>query len=88
MLHHERLGVVTESGVHIPRTDLAPVIRRLCENYWKAAGGPEERLNLRLESLFLDLVRVRLSSEAVRTLLTGGLIPEISPEHGAIGVHL
>ena len=43
------LSVVTGSSVHIPRIDLAPVIRRLCENYWKEAGGSEERLNLRLE---------------------------------------
>ena len=82
------LSIVTGSGVHIPRIDLAPVIRRLCENYWKQAGGSEERLNLRLEPLFLRLDRIRLLSEAVRSLLTGGLSPGFSPEQGAIGVHL
>jgi len=82
------LSIVTESGVHIPRIDLAPVIRRLCENYWIEAGGSEERLNLRLEPLFLRLDRIRLLSEAVRTLLTGGLSPGFSPGYGAIGVHL
>jgi hypothetical protein len=82
------LSIVTGSGVHIPRIDLAPVIRRLCENYWKEAGGSEERLNLRLEPLFLRLDRIRLLSEAVRSLLTGGLSPGFSPEHGAVGVHL
>ena len=68
--------------------DLAPVIRRLCENYWKQAGGSEERLNLRLEPLFLRLDRIRLLSEAVRSLLTGGLSTGFSPEQGAIGVYL
>jgi hypothetical protein len=82
------LSIVTGSGLHIPRIDLAPVIRRLCENYWKEAGGSEERLNLRLEPLFLRLDRIRLLSEALRTLLTGGLSPKFSPEHGALGVHL
>jgi hypothetical protein len=70
------------------RVDLAPVIRRLCENYWKEAGGSEERLNLCLEPIFLRGDRIRLLSEAVQWLLTGGLSPEFSPEHGAIGVHL
>jgi hypothetical protein len=82
------LSIVTESGVDIPRIDLAPVIRRLCENYWKEVDGSEERLNLRLEPLILRLDRIRLLSEAVRSLLTGGLSPGFSPEHGAIGVHL
>jgi hypothetical protein len=82
------LSIVTGSGLHIPRIDLAPVIRRLCENYWKEAGGSEERLNLRLKPLFLRLDRIRLLSKAVRSLLTGGLSPGFSPEHGAIGVHL
>src|ERR1700704_6548049 len=81
-------SIVTGSGVHIPRVDLAPVMRRLCENYWKEAGGSEERLNLRLEPLFLRLDRIRLLSEAVWSLLTGGLSPGFSPEHRAIGVHL
>jgi hypothetical protein len=82
------LSIVSGSGVHIPRIDLAPVIRRLCENYWNEAGGKEERLNLRLEPLFLRLDRIRLLGEAVRSLLTGGLSPGFSPEHGEIGVHL
>ena len=82
------LSIVTGSGVHIPRIDLAPVIWRLCENYWKEAGGSEERLNLRLESLFLRLDRIRLLSEAVPSLLIGGRSRGFSPEHGAIGVHL
>jgi hypothetical protein len=82
------LSIVTGSDLHIPRIDLAPVIRKLCENYWKEAGGKEERLNLRLEPLFLDLGRIRLLGEAVRTLLTGGLSPGFSPKYGAIGVHL
>jgi hypothetical protein len=82
------LSIVTGSGVRIPRIDLGPVIRRLCENYWKDAGGSQERLNLRLETLFLSLDRIRLLGEAVRALLVGGLSPRFSPRHGAIGVHL
>jgi hypothetical protein len=82
------LSIVTGSGARIPRIDLAPVIRRLCENYWKDAGGSQERLNLRLEPLFLGLDRIQLLGEAVRGLLVGGLSPRFSPEHGAIGVHL
>jgi hypothetical protein len=68
--------------------DLAPVIRRLCENYWRDAGGSQERLNLRLEPLFLGLDRIRLLGETVQALLNGGLSPKFSPEHGALGVHL
>jgi len=85
------LRIVTESALRIPRIDLAPIIRKLCETYWKDAGGgagSEERLNLRLEPLLLDLDRIRLLSEAVRALLTGGLSPGFSPEHGAVGIHL
>jgi hypothetical protein len=82
------LSIVAESGVHIPRLDLAPVIRKLCENYWKEAGGAEERLNLRLEPLSLGLDRIRLLGQAVQALLTGGLSPGFAPAHGALGVHL
>ena len=82
------LRIVTDSGLRIPRIDLAPVIRRLCETYWKDVGGPEQRLNLHLEPLILDLDRIWLLSEAVRALLSGGLSPGFSPEDGAIGVHL
>jgi hypothetical protein len=32
------LSIVTGSGLQIPRIDPAPVIRTLCENYWKEAG--------------------------------------------------
>jgi hypothetical protein len=83
------LRIVTESGFQSPRVDLAPVIRHLCETYWKRAGGTEERLNLHLDRQILDLERVRWLSESVRALLAGGLSPGFSPEvDGAMGVHL
>jgi hypothetical protein len=84
------LKIVTESGPRIPRLDLAPFIRRLCETHWRNAGGAEreDRLNLHLDPLVVDLDRIRLLSEAVQALLSGGLSPGFSPEHGAIGVHL
>jgi hypothetical protein len=79
------LSIVTGSGVHILITDLAPVIRRLCENHWKDAGGSQERLNLRLEPLFLGLDRIRLLSEAVRALLVGGLSPNVGRSTSTYG---
>jgi two-component sensor histidine kinase len=83
------LRIVTEVGFQSPRLDLAPVIRHVCETYWKEAGGKEERLNLHLGPQILDLDRIRWLSEAVRALLAGGLSPGFSPEvDGALGVHL
>jgi hypothetical protein len=83
------LRIVTESGFRSPKLDLAPVIRHLCETYWKLAGGKDERLNLDLEPHILEVDRIRWLSEAVRALLAGGLSPGFSPEvEGAMGVHL
>jgi hypothetical protein len=82
------LRIVTESGVRVPKVDLAPVIRHVCETYWRKGGGSDERLNLHLEPLILDLDRIRWLREAVRALLKGGLSPGFSPDHGALGVHL
>jgi hypothetical protein len=83
------LRIVTEPGFRSPTLDLAPVIRHLCEAYWKEAGGNEERLNLHLDPQILDLDRIQWLSEAVRALLAGGLSPGFSPEvDGAMGVHL
>jgi hypothetical protein len=82
------LRIATERGLRIPKVDLAPVIRRLCEKYWQEADGSAERLNLRLEPVVLELDRVRLLTQAVRALLAGGLSSEFSPKNGAIGVHL
>jgi hypothetical protein len=82
------LRIVTEFGLRVPKVDLAPVIRHVCETYWQEGGGSAARLNLHLEPLILDLDRARWLREAVLALLTGGLSPGFSPEHGAIGVHL
>jgi hypothetical protein len=82
------LRIVTESGLRVPRTDLAPLIRKLCETHWKQAGGSGGRLNLRLQPLILDYDRVGWLAEAVQALLDGGLSPGFSPRYGAVGVHL
>jgi hypothetical protein len=82
------LRIVTKAGLRVPRIDLAPVIRHLCETHWKEAGGSKERLHLYLQPLILDLDRARFLTEAVRALLTGGLSPGFSAQHGEIGVHL
>jgi hypothetical protein len=84
------LRIVTDTGSRIPRLDWAPVVRKLCETYWRNAGGAkgEERLNLHLEPLVLDLDRIQLLSEAVEALLIGGLSPGFSPQHGTVGIHL
>jgi len=72
-----------------PKVDLALVIRKLCETYWKEAGGKDERLTLHLDRHILNLDRIRWLSEAVRALLVGGLSPGFAPEmDGAMGVHL
>jgi len=81
--------VVTESELRNPRLDLALVIRRLCETYWKEAGGNEERLNLYLNSHTMDLDRIQWLSKALQALLAGGLSPGFSPKSGgSLGVHL
>jgi hypothetical protein len=82
------LRIVTDTGLRVPRKDLAPVIQHLCRMEWKEAGGCEERLYLHLEPLVLDLDRVILLTEAVRALFVGGLSSQFSPRYGAIGVHL
>jgi hypothetical protein len=81
------LRIVTDTGFRVPRRDLAPVIRNLCTTAWKEARGCDERLYLHLEPLVLDLDRVGLLTEAVRALLIGGLSPQFSARHGALGVH-
>jgi hypothetical protein len=80
--------IVVDTGPRIPLKDLAPVIQHLCMTHWKEAGGCGERLYLRLQPLVLDLDRVSLLAEAMRALLVGGLSPQFSPRHGAMGVHL
>jgi hypothetical protein len=82
------LRIVTDTGLRVPRKDLAPVLENLCRTVWKEAGGYEERLNLHLQPLVLDLDRVSLLAEAVRALLVGGLSPQFSACRGAVGVHL
>jgi hypothetical protein len=82
------LRIVTESGICVPRIDLALVIRHQCETYWRQTRGADRRLYLRLQPLILDLDRVGLLTQSVRALLTGGLSPGFSPQHGGIGVHL
>jgi hypothetical protein len=79
---------VTDTGLRVPRKDLAPVIQHLCRLVWEEAGGREECLNLHLQPLVLDLDRVSLLAEAVRALLVGGLSPQFSACHGALGIHL